>query len=78
MFLNILNNIFYIFIGLASSFSDLGSDIYYFIKLFYNFVMDLMNFNVAVGQTTSTIVSSTTNIATTSVATPISQTSPKN
>jgi hypothetical protein len=77
MFLNILNNIFYIFIGLASSFSDLGSDIYYFIKLFYNFVMDLMNFNVAVSQTTSSVVSSASSIVTSTVATPISQTSPK-
>ena len=78
MILNIFTNIFHIFIGLASSFSDLGSDIYYFIKLFYNFVMDLMNFNVAVSQTTSSVVSSASNIATSTAATPISQTSPKN
>jgi len=77
MILNIFTNIFYIFIGLASSFSDLGSDIYYFIKLFYNFIMDLMNFNVAVSQTTSSVISSANNITTSSVVTPISQTSSK-
>jgi hypothetical protein len=39
--------------------------------------MDLMNFNVAVSQTTSSVISSANNIATSSVATPISQTSSK-
>jgi hypothetical protein len=49
---------------LASSLNDVGSDIYYFLKLLYNFLMDLMNFNVAVGHSTGAVAATAATAAT--------------
>jgi hypothetical protein len=60
LIVKMLNNIATVFLMLASSLNDVGSDIYYFLKLLYNFLMDMMNFNVAVGHSTGAVASAAT------------------
>jgi hypothetical protein len=68
LIVNIFTNIAHIFLGLSSSLSGVGSDIYYFLKLIYNFFWDMMNFNVAVGQSAAAVSATTANVAAANVA----------
>jgi hypothetical protein len=49
-----------IFLSFSDALAGVGSDISHFFRIIYKFFMDLMNFNVAVGQSSASVAASAT------------------
>jgi hypothetical protein len=53
-----------IFLSFSDALAGVGSDISHFFRIIYKFFMDLMNFNVAVGQSSASVAAAASASAT--------------